>query len=124
MSVAAATALACPVGGSIWGISAQATFISLLVLAMLIGLSICSWAVILQKWRTYRRILAEGGRFRAAFHSGRSLAQKVSGVATLRHLPHWRLIEAGINDTESFSRLNRGGIDSPSAAPDLTPEQK
>ena len=112
------------VGGAVWDMLAQASFFSILILVILVGLSVVSWGVIFMKWRSLRAVLAGGTVFRAQFHRGRRLADRLAALTALRGLPHWRLMEAGLREAASFSDQNRGGQSPPDAWFDLSPEQK
>ena len=109
------------VGGHFWDLVAQSTMFSLLIVTILFCLSIVSWAVIIWKWRLYRRVLSDGVRFRALFRRSRSLAESVTALSVLRHLPHWRLVDGGLKEAAGFTEQNRGGSGSGFV---LSPEQK
>jgi len=112
------------IGGNFWDLVTQSTFFSLLIITVLFGLSVVSWAVIIWKWRLYRRILADSQRFRGLFRRGRGLADCLATLTLLRHLPHWRLLEAGLREAASFTGQNRGGASGANHGFDLTPDQK
>ncbi|MEW5702645.1 MAG: MotA/TolQ/ExbB proton channel family protein [Candidatus Zixiibacteriota bacterium] len=112
------------IGGNFWELVTQSTFFALLIITILFGLSIVSWAVIIWKWRLYRRILADSRRFRALFRRGRRLADRLTALEMLRHLPHWRLLESGLREAAAFTDQNRGGGSGSAFGFDLTSEQK
>lgn len=58
---------------------AQADLVARVVLIILLGFSILSWAIILPKWRHFRRARVQSGRFRKAFRK----AQRLQEIASL-----------------------------------------
>lgn len=66
-------ALAQEIDFSMWGLFARATVTVKLVMLMLIGASIWSWGIILQKLINYRRARAQAEAFDRAFWSGEPL---------------------------------------------------
>jgi biopolymer transport protein TolQ len=111
-------------GGSVWTMIADAGFFAQLILTVLLGFSIVSWAVILMKWKQFRRLSADAARFRLSFRRGRRLADRMAPLKTLSHTPHWLLIDAGLREASVFSDQNRGGESPPGAWYDLTIGQK
>lgn len=112
------------IGGSIWDILANATGFSLLILSVLLGLSVVSWAVIFMKWRALKRVLGESARFRLLFRKGRRLSDRMTALAALQHLPHWRVIDSGYAEAVAFTEQNRGTRSGGEQGFDLSPEQK
>lgn len=66
-------ALAQEIDFSMWGLFARATITVKFVMIMLIGASIWSWAIIIQKTINYRLARREADRFDRAFWSGEPL---------------------------------------------------
>ncbi len=112
------------IGGSIWDILAGSSGFSLLILSVLLVLSIVSWAVIFLKWRSFKRVTADSARFRLMFRKGRRLSDRMTALAALQHMPHWRVIDAGYAEAVAFTEQNRGVRSGDAAGFDLTPEQK
>lgn len=112
------------IGGSLWDILAQASGFSLLILAVLLILSVVSWAVIFLKWRSFKRITADSAKFRLLFRKGRRLSDRMTALAALQHMPHWRVIDAGYAEVVAFTEQNRGTRTAADAGFDLTSEQK
>ncbi len=112
------------IGGSIWDILAQSSGFSLLILAVLLVLSVVSWAVIFLKWRAFKRITADSAKFRLLFRKGRRLSDRMTALSALQHMPHWRVIDAGFAEVVAFTDQNRGTRSTPGAGYDLTSEQK
>lgn len=111
-------------GGSVWTMIADAGFFAQLILAILLGFSIVSWAIIFMKWKQYRRVLADATRFRQSFRRGRRLADRIAPLNNLSHSAHWILVDAGLREATAFSDQNRGGESPPGAWYDLTAGQK
>ncbi|MBI3872505.1 MAG: MotA/TolQ/ExbB proton channel family protein [candidate division Zixibacteria bacterium] len=112
------------VGANVWELVLNSSTFALLVLTILLVLSIISWAVILFKWRSYRRVLGHSARIRVIFRKGRRLSERISALSALGDLPQWRLVDAGLREASSFTEQNRGAPSRPEAGYDLTPEQK
>jgi biopolymer transport protein TolQ len=111
-------------GGSVWTMIAEAGFFAQLILIILFVFSVTSWAIIFMKWKLFRVVVTDGAQFRASFHRGRRLADRMKALGNLRHTPHWRLIDAGLQESLAFTNQNRGGESSPDAWYDLTSSQK
>ncbi len=111
-------------GGSVWTMITDAGFFAQLILAVLLCFSIVSWAIILMKWKEFRRVMADAARFRQSFRRGRRLADRMAPLNNLSHSPHWRVVNAGLNEASAFSDQNRGGVSPPGAWYDLTYGQK
>ena len=111
-------------GGSVWTMIAEAGFFAQLILVILLGFSVVSWAIILMKWKQFRHLTDQAVRFRAAFRRGRRLADRMAPLGALSHTPHWILINAGLREATAFSDQNRGGESPPGAWFDLTYGQK
>lgn len=58
---------------SLWGMFSQADWIVQLVLLVLLGSSLWCWAIIFDKSRNIRRVIAQADKFDAEFWSGNSL---------------------------------------------------
>jgi len=58
---------------TLWGMFAHATIPVQFVMIVLVGASLWCWAVIVDKWRQYRRARAEARVFDDAFWSGNPL---------------------------------------------------
>lgn len=112
------------VGGAFWDLLGDLSLFSIIILIILVGMSVVSWAIIVMKWKSLRAVLAGGERFRAQFRRGRRLADRLAALTAARHLPHWRLVEAGLREAAAFSDQNRGGESAPDAWFDLSVAQK
>jgi biopolymer transport protein TolQ len=67
---------------SVWGLFLQADLIVKSVLLVLIGSSVWSWAIIIDKWSTFRLLGRKANKFENAFWSGESLEkmfQRIEG---------------------------------------------
>ena len=111
-------------GGSIWSMIGDSGIFAQLILFILLVFSVVSWAAILNKWKTFRRLDADSKQFRTLFRRGRRLGDRMAALGTLRNTPHWRVLDAGLKEAVAFSDQNRGGESAPDAWFDLTSGQK
>ncbi len=111
-------------GGNVWTMIAEAGFFAQLILVILLVFSVVSWAIIFMKWKSFRQVSSEGQQFLTLFRRGRRLADRMAALGSLRHTPHWKVIDAGLREATVFSDQNRGGESPPDAWYDLTPGQK
>ena len=93
--------------------------ISIIVLLILLGFSVCSWGIILYKWRMFWLIKREERQFLQAYQDGDAFSEK--GIHLLQHvaaeLPH---SPSGLVFLEMLNRLGglavRNGDDGTAAA--------
>ncbi|MDE2337276.1 MAG: Tol-Pal system subunit TolQ, partial [Alphaproteobacteria bacterium] len=58
---------------SIWGLFLQADLIVKVILLILVSASIWSWAIIFDKWATFKSLNAKANKFEGSFWSGEAL---------------------------------------------------
>ena len=68
------------VGGEVGSLIQQTGLVAKIVLLILLAFSVFSWAIILAKWSSFKRVRAQSGRFVRAFRKATRL-QDVSAVA-------------------------------------------
>jgi len=111
-------------GGNVWGMILDSGIFAQLILLILLGFSVVSWAVIFMKWKVFKRVTTEGQKVRALFRRGRRLSDRMAALGAYRHTPHWRLLDAGLREAGVFSDQNRGGESPADSWYDLTAGQK
>ncbi|MCZ6552657.1 MAG: MotA/TolQ/ExbB proton channel family protein [SAR324 cluster bacterium] len=88
--------------GSIWSLVFTGDWVSLLVLTVLAGMSVLSWAIILIKWVQFRRIRGENNFFKESFKR-RSTLRDISEIANRLHIsPLARMFEGSYRELNTF----------------------
>lgn len=77
-----------------------------IVLLILLGFSLLSWAIILQKWAAFRRVRTQMRRFLRAFRKARALPEISAAADSFRPCPLVEVFESGY---EEFTRQFTGG---------------
>ena len=92
---------------SVWGLFLQADWIVKSVMFMLVGASIWSWAIIFDKWMTFKSLHGRAAKFETAFWSGEALEKIYKRIQQNPGDPMARIFCAGMNEwkltTESTS---------------------
>ncbi|MBY6136564.1 protein TolQ [Leisingera sp. XS_AS12] len=91
-------ALAQEIDFSMWGLFARATVTVKLVMLMLVGASIWSWAIIIQKMINYRQARREAEAFDQAFWSGNPLDELFDQVGSEPPGQAARIFAAGMTE--------------------------
>lgn len=83
---------------SMWGLFMQADLIIKAVMLMLMGASVWSWAIILDKFLTFKNLNGKANRFEAAFWSGEALEKFYKRIQQKPNDPMARTFCAGMNE--------------------------
>lgn len=83
---------------SIWGLFLQADLIVKSVMLILAGSSIWSWAIIFDKWITFKSINHKASKFETAFWSGEALEKLYKKMQAKSADPMGRIFCAGMNE--------------------------
>jgi len=89
---------AAPFKGSIFGLLTQSGALALLILALLLAFSIFSWAIILRKWLTFRRISQKNDEFIALFRQSARLSEVGAACDHYRSSPLSGIFSAGYQE--------------------------
>ncbi|KIC21961.1 protein TolQ [Leisingera sp. ANG-Vp] len=103
-------ALAQEIDFSMWGLFARATVTVKLVMLMLIGASIWSWGIIIQKMINYRRARGEADAFDRAFWSGNPLDELFDQLGAEPPGQAARIFSAGMTEWRRSHRSDGGLI--------------
>ncbi|NSY39451.1 protein TolQ [Leisingera sp. ANG59] len=103
-------ALAQEIDFSMWGLFARATVTVKLVMLMLIGASIWSWGIIIQKTINYRLARREADAFDRAFWSGNPLDELFDKVGAEPPGQAARIFSAGMTEWRRSHRSDGGLI--------------
>ncbi|NIZ13351.1 protein TolQ [Phaeobacter sp. HF9A] len=99
-------ALAQEIDFSMWALFARAGFIVKLVMIILIGASVWSWAIILQKLITYRAARREAQIFERAFWSGNPLDELFEDIGADPAGHSQRVFAAGMTEWRRSHRTD------------------
>ncbi|HEX5436336.1 MAG TPA: MotA/TolQ/ExbB proton channel family protein [Gemmatimonadaceae bacterium] len=102
-----------------WQMITQASWVTQLVLAVLVLLSLISWAVMLAKWLEFRRVSSAGRRFISEFERTSGLDDASATARRSPPSPFTRVFTRAIN---FFAEMKPGALRDRSAAP-LTESQ-
>jgi biopolymer transport protein TolQ len=83
---------------SVWSLFIQADIIVKGVMLMLIGASVWSWAIIIDKWFTFKGLDSKAGKFETAFWSGEALEKLYNRIQGKPGDPMGRTFCAGMNE--------------------------
>jgi biopolymer transport protein TolQ len=83
---------------SVWGLFMQADIIVKAVMIMLILASIWSWAIIFDKWATFKSLASKANKFENAFWSGEALEKIYKRIQQKAGDPMARTFCAGMNE--------------------------
>lgn len=103
-------ALAQEIDFSMWGLFARATVTVKLVMLMLVGASIWSWGIIIQKMINYRLARREADAFDRAFWSGNPLDELFDKVGAEPPGQAARIFSAGMTEWRRSHRSDGGLI--------------
>ena len=83
---------------SVWGLFLQADIIVKSVMIILAASSIWSWAIIFDKWITYKSLHIKAGRFETSFWSGEALEKLYKKIQAKPTDPLARVFCAGMHE--------------------------
>ena len=83
---------------TIWGLFIQADLIVKIILMILIAASIWSWAIIFDKWVTFRSLDNKANKFETSFWSGEALEKIYKRIQSKATDPMARTFCAGMNE--------------------------
>lgn len=83
---------------SIWGLFLQADFLIKIVMLVLIAASVWSWAIIVDKWLTFKGLNHKAGKFETSFWSGEALEKLYARIQNKANDPMARTFCAGMNE--------------------------
>ena len=85
----------------------KATVINQAVLAILVAISIASWAIILSKWLTYRKVQSQTSQFLDAFRKSSKFSEVQAVASTLSASPLVGVFQAGYAELNAQFRLGK-----------------
>jgi len=95
---------------SVWYLISHSSTFALIILLILLFMSFVSLAIIVHKFRQYRRVDYENGRFLAAFRKRQRLVDAYGKCSTFKKAPLAKLLEKGFADLQLIvSRIKGEG---------------
>lgn len=92
---------------SIWNMVVTASWVAKGVLVILFIFSLVSWAIILRKWMTFRRLKSRRSDFFRAFERRSSLAEAYQAALAIPHNPLTEVFKAGTRELKHLSSSPR-----------------
>src|SRR3989304_4773361 len=90
---------------SVWGLFLQADLIVKTVMLILVASSVWSWAIIFDKWMTFKSLEIKANRFETSFWSGEALEKLYNRIQNNASDPMARIFCSGMNEW----KLTAGG---------------
>lgn len=96
--------------GSVWQIIGDSSTFGLLILAVLAIMSFISWVIIFSKWRQFKSVEHDNGRFAQHFSRSRSLTESIGQAKAHSQSPLSNIYSAGYSEmTQLLELRNQGG---------------
>lgn len=83
---------------SVWGLFLQADLIVKTIMLILVGASVWSWAIIIDKWMTFKTLDIRANKFEGSFWSGEALEKLYTRLQAKATDPMARTFCAGMNE--------------------------
>lgn len=88
---------------SIWNMVLTASWVAKGILVILLAFSLVSWAIILRKWMTFRRLEGRRSEFLHVFERRSSLAEAYQAALAIPHNPMTEVFKAGTRELKHLS---------------------
>ena len=96
--------------GSIWEIVRTTSAFGAFILLILVVMSLISWAIIFSKWREFKAVELENGKFIKTFRRTRTLSEALGQAKSHSNAPISHIFLAGHHElSELFQTKNEGG---------------
>ena len=93
---------------SIWGLFLQADWVVKIVILLLVSVSLWSWAIIFDKWITFKNLKDQANKFESAFWSGEALEKLYNRIQDRPIDPMSRIFCAGMHEWKLTTDSNDG----------------
>jgi biopolymer transport protein TolQ len=93
---------------SVWYLISHSSTFALIILLILLFMSFVSLAIIVHKFRQYKQVDYENGRFLAAFRKRQRLVDAYGKCSTFKKAPLAKLLEAGFGDLQAIISRKKG----------------
>lgn len=101
--------------GNVLDLLAQTGPVAKLVLLLLLGFSILSWAIIYVKWKRFKKLREQGEQFLGAFRKARTMADFNMLLNSSAPHPLKSVFEAGYQEALAQSKEGSGPVRNPAA---------
>jgi len=91
----------------LWDLLSHATTFSWIILITLVIMSLGTWGVIVNKWRTFKAAEADSRRFFTAFHRRSSLKEAHEKCLTYRATPLTNVFDEGYSELQALISIKR-----------------
>ena len=91
--------------GEVWQLIANTGVVARIVLLILLAFSILSWAIIFDKWRSFKAARRESQEFLKVFRQSKKLSEIRAFCHSLRASPLPEVFQAGYREIENQARL-------------------
>ena len=89
----------------LWDVISQSTAFGALVLAILATMSVVSWAIMVSRWRLYRRVKSANQRFLKIFRSRERISEVYNELLAVKDSTLLPVFEAGAREYEDLRML-------------------
>lgn len=98
--------------GGIWDILAQTSFFGVIILTILVVMSLVSWGIIINKYRLFREVNNQNGKFGGLFSRSQQIAELLGQVKNFRLTPLAAIYSAGIREADAVmeAKNHAGGL--------------
>src|SRR3990170_1299632 len=94
------------ISGGIWQMIAASGKIAQGILLLLLWFSVISWAVIVYKWKVYKKAKSQSQKFLNLFRQKRSFSDSFSSLAVMSGTPLSRILATGYKTVQEMAREN------------------
>ena len=94
------------ISGGIWQMIAASGKIAQGILLLLLWFSVISWAVIVYKWKVYKKAKSQSQKFLNLFRQKRSFSDSFSSLAVMSGTPLSRILATGYKTVQEMVREN------------------
>lgn len=109
----------------IWRMVTESGLFAQLILIVLLGMSVISWGIAINKIRSFRRTMDRNARFIKTFRRKAPLVERASSLRVFRGSPLMAMYEIGLTEAAEFTVANReAGLVDADAGFFLTPGQR
>ena len=92
--------------GEVWQLLANTGLVARMVLLLLLGFSVLSWAIIIQKYKSFKAARRESQEFLKVFRQSKRLSEIRSFSRNLKFSPVAEVFQAGYREIESQATVN------------------
>jgi len=95
--------------GGIWDILSQTSFFGVLILSILVIMSLVSWGIMINKYRLFKTVNEQTGKFAGLFTRSRQMADLLGQVKNFSATPLSEIYAAGIKEADAVIEAKSEG---------------